>query len=82
MTDFPKCKQCLKWYLHPARDKCIFPALASEEFSGTKKNTQAQESQGHTIQQTRRQKHPTIPELFLHLYKIACKVDMEYSCAY
>ena len=70
--EFPKCKKLLNWYLHPAKGKCIFPALSTEEFTGTTKNTQAEECMGRTIQQTCQQDHPSISQLFLHTPLQSC----------
>ena len=79
-TEFPKCKNWLGWYLHPNRGKSIFPALATVNFAGTVHNTNAQESMGRTIQMTCEQTKPNIAQLYFHLFKLACKFDMEYSC--
>ena len=80
-SDFKNCTKWLNWYLHIDRAKCIFPAVANEEFAGDCHNTNAQESMGRTIQLTCEQDNPSIAQTYFHLYKLANKIDFKYSCA-
>lgn len=79
--DYPKIQKWISWYFHPARAKCIFPALSRPAVSSICKYTNAQESLCGDFQRTASKNKLSVAEASDRAVRYVQNFEMDYKRA-